>query len=202
MKVSSKELFEVVRQVVRDELKKALPEMIARHLSEQYIRKALAEQVVAAPTKRVLPKQEYRLPANIKELVQGEDEGYEEEEIPRVEKNDHMGIYEPENPLLAKRPTTEVAAKLLSRNNPMSHIYEGLAPMEDESEAERAMAVQAERQVVQMAKATGMDFSHMNALVDGLEKDAKKKKVGLSERDVEKDLERKRRLLEVPVRRS
>ena len=190
MKVGSKELFEVVRQVVRDEIRKVLPEMVARHLTEQYIKKALAEQVVSAPSKRVLPKQEYHLPNNLREIIAGDPE---EEEIPEPMSNDTQGIYEPANPLIKKN---EAVAKLLSRNNPMAAIYEGLDPIEPEG----STAGQPSVDVRNMAKATGMDFEKMNAMMEGMERSAARKVAApVSTEAQERELERKRKALEVPV---
>lgn len=201
MKVGSKELFEVVRQVVRDEVKKVLPEMVAKHLTEQYIRKALAEQVnvvservVSKPSQRILPRQEYKLPANIRELVSGEDE-MEEEPIPEPMSNDHQGIYEPANPLIKKNES--VAAKLLARANPaLAHIYEGMTPIEPEGSTAGAPDVPLQA----VAQATGMDFSKMNAMIEGLERGARSK--GAMQTSVEaqeRELERKRKELDRPV---
>lgn len=194
MKVGSKELFEVVRQVVREEVRKVLPALVARHLSEAYIKKALTEANGAGtPTaNRQMPRQEYRLPGNLRELIQGNDEE-DEEGTPQIQPNDHQGIYEPSNPMVKHK--SESVAKLLSRDNPMANIYEGLQPIE----AEGSTAGMPSVPLKQVAQATGMDFSKMNALVEGLEGDARRK-AKLSDRDVERDLERKRKLLEIPVR--
>lgn len=190
MKVGAEQLFEVVRQVVRDELKRALPGLVAKHLSEAYIKKALAEsfQVEEQPARRAAPqRQSVRLPSNLREIIAGDPD---EEVTPEPVENDTMGIYEPANPLV--RSQNEVAAKLLSRNNPMADIYEGLEPID----SERAPSLPLN----QIAKATGMDFSKMNAMVEGLERDAKSKKtMVVSEEAKMQELERRRRELERPV---
>lgn len=194
MKVDAKALFEVVREVVRDEVRKALPQMIAKHLSEVYIKKALAEslQVEEAPSRVTSKPQGHRtqarLPSNLREIIAGTDP--DEEVTPEALPNDTMGIYEPANPLIKKN---EAVVKLLSRNNPMANIYEGLQPIDAE---ESTPSIPLNK----VAAATGMDFSKMNALVDGLERSATgKKPMALSEDAQMKELERKRRMLEIPV---
>lgn len=198
MKVDAKALFEVVREVVRDEVRKALPNLIAQHLSEAYIKKALAESMqVEAPVRLVGPRtapqghrtQAPRLPLNLREIIAGTDP--DDEVTPEALPNDTMGIYEPANPLVKQR--NEVVTKLLSRDNPMSNIYEGLQPIDAEQAAPSIP-------LNKVAAATGMDFSKMNALVDGLEKTAATKKpMTVSEDAQMKELERKRKLLEIPV---
>lgn len=193
MKVKADELFEVVRQVVREEVKKVLPALVAKHLSEAYIKKALAETVqVEQPVRRPAPRpqpQASRLPANLREIIAGTDP--DDEVTPEALPNDTMGIYEPANPLVKRND--EAVAKLLSRNNPMADIYEGLQPIDAEDRSPDVPLNQA-------AKAMGMDFSKMSRLMEGLESDAKSKKSMMVSEDAKlKELERKRRELERPV---
>lgn len=187
MKVGANELFEVVRQVVREEVKKVLPGMVAKHLSEAYIRKAIAESTQVEEPRRAQPRRQAapsRLPTNLREIIAGTDP--DDEVTPEALPNDTHGIYEPANPLVKKSQNNEAIAKLLNRDNPMASIYEGISPIDQDA--------------APVERLPEMDFSKMNALMDGMERVAKKGSPSQLSEDAQlKELERKRKMLEIPV---
>lgn len=103
------ELARMVTFIVREELKKQLPVMIERVLTEQYLRRVVTEQT---RSRRVAESPEY------------------EDEIPEPEENEHDGIYHEDSPMLSLRqPTNEAVRKLLSPENPFAGLYEGVKPI-------------------------------------------------------------------------
>ncbi len=58
MKVKAPELFEVIRAVVRQEVKKVLPSLVEKVLSENFVRKIINENVKVQSTRRATSLQE------------------------------------------------------------------------------------------------------------------------------------------------
>lgn len=105
MKVGSKELFEVVRQVVREEVKKVLPEMVQRVLAENYVRRMVSEASRGKTVSEIMVL----------------DGPADENEIPEPQLNTDKGIYNPDSPAIKKN---ESVSKLMAKNNPMAFLYE------------------------------------------------------------------------------
>ena len=182
MKVDAKALFEVVRQVVQDEVRKVLPEMVRQHLTESYMKKLVQEQV--RPTKAVS-----RQPT-MSELLMTPKEDEELEEIPQPMHNADKGIYAHGMPGVRN---DEAVAKLLGKNNSLAFMFEGVKPIPREDEASGAPPS------IPIEKA-GLDFSVMNRLVEGMEKRAASKGEMSTNEMKMKELEARRKALEVKVR--
>lgn len=118
MKLDAKALGKIIGMVVREELKRQLPGLIEKHLTERYIRKVVAER------------------SNLADHLSGE-----EDEVPEPLVNDHEGIYN-RNPLVKggepdeeedehpiRKRSNEVVSKLMGQNNPMAFLYEGVEPL-------------------------------------------------------------------------
>lgn len=170
MKVPATKLFEVVRQVVRDELRKSLPEMIQKHLSEAYVKKLVSEA-----SGRSSP------------IGMMHDPSQDDETIPTPKKAQHTGIYDRTAPPMK---SNEVVSKLLNRNNPMSFIYENVKPIDDAEEESPGIPLEA----------ISPEFETMNRLMEGMESTAAQKAPMPESYELKmKELERKRAALEVKV---
>jgi hypothetical protein len=100
MKVSINELKQVIDAIVAEkvqkEVKRILPEVLARVLSEQFLKKVMLEMASSqSPPRARTPAPSNRRPTNLRELMQGDAEVEDawEEETPRALENDHQGIY-------------------------------------------------------------------------------------------------------------
>lgn len=109
MKVSSKELFSVVRELVREELRKQAPAIIRECLSESYIKRIVQESAGEdrpAPVKRAGKM-------SLAEQLDPQDE--------------------PEEEIVSVPPPRRVAnPQLLERKNPLDFIYHDVKPIPSE----------------------------------------------------------------------
>jgi len=178
MKVKANDLFEVVRQVVRDELKKALPEMIQRHLTEGYLKKMVAETVKTNKK-------------NVSELLTVVD-NTDEEAIPEPQQNSDKGIYNNSDDMLKKESVaSRIMSKkknpLLSSENPLSFVYENVKiPGEDEV----APSVPLDNIMP--------DFSKMNSILEATGTTSRKPMQQSPEAKM-RELEQRRKALDVPI---
>lgn len=116
MKLQIKELKTVIDAIVaekvRKEVARILPEVMARVLSEQFLKKMMLEMVAAgpAPARARTHAPSTKHPTNLRELMQGDAEAETdwEEETPKALENDHQGIYH-QSPLVRGKggPTNE-----------------------------------------------------------------------------------------------
>lgn len=147
MKVSSEALFEVVRQVVQEELKRLLPEMVKNHLTETYMRKLFIENQVRPAPKPVNGK--------LAEVLMTPKDEEEDQSIPAPMENSDEGIYADTN--IGKN---ESRSKLLSPDNPFAFIYEGVKPIGEEDVGPPSIPIQK----------AGIDFSRIAAISEGVAK--------------------------------
>jgi len=104
MKISMEELRGAIRMIIKEEVQKILPGMLAEALAERYLKKVMAEvasgQVQARPQPRAGHVVKSK-PTNLRELMQGDAEVEDawEEETPKAMPNDHKGIYH-QNPMV------------------------------------------------------------------------------------------------------
>ena len=177
MKVKANDLFEVVRQVVRDELKKALPEMIQRTLTEGYLKKMVAETV------RTNKK-------TVTELLTTVD-NTDEEAIPEPQQNSDKGIYNNSDDMLKKESVaSRIMSKknpLLSSENPLSFVYENV---KIPGEEEVAPSVPLDNIMP--------DFSKMNSILEATGTTSRKPMQQSPEAKM-RELEQRRKALDVPV---
>jgi hypothetical protein len=132
MKVSIKELRGAIQMIIKEEIGKVLPRMLAEALADKYISKALAEvvsQTVRRPVETSRPKSApaAKHPHSLQDLM-GESEENDptaewEEEIPSAMPNQHKGIYN-QSPLMRGKtgmsgPTNE------SRKALLRQVYDG-----------------------------------------------------------------------------
>ena len=116
MKIDAGMLVKLMREVVRDELKKALPSMIEKHLTEAYIKKMLSEK---------------KKSSKLHELMQGEEQN-ELEEVPGPMVNTDEDIYGVSPIVKGKRDEktyNEAAEKLARGNSMLKAIYEDVQPL-------------------------------------------------------------------------
>lgn len=176
MKVGGKELSAAIRSIVREELKRALPGLIREHLSENYLRKMMKES-----------REDESGPL---QFDQGRDQN-----VPSPKKRDDSGIYDEQysddldNDKLAAEATKRNAmnSALLSRSNPLSSIYEDIKSPH-----------QSEGVSTQLLESTGLDFKKMARLAGVLEN--KNGPMQTTDDAKLRELERRRKALEVPVK--
>jgi hypothetical protein len=122
MKISIEELRGAIRMIIKEEVKKVLPGLIAEALAEKYLKKVMAEVAMGAVQPVSRPKAGHVVkdrPTNLHELMQGDDEW--EEEVPEAMSNDHQGIYH-QNPMVRGKggPKNEAV-----RRQALSMVYDG-----------------------------------------------------------------------------
>jgi hypothetical protein len=174
MKVNANDLFKVMRQVIREELKKSLPEMIRQQLAENYVKKIVSETVHSNKTK------------SMREIITADDH-IDEDEVPRPQLNTDRGIYN-NNSELAKK--NEGTSKLISKSNPMSFIYENVNMSGEDSEVNSIPL-----------SAFNQNFEHMNNILEAT-KDNNKREISQSDESKMRELEARRKALEVPAIRG
>lgn len=138
MKVAAKDLFEIVRQVVRDEVQKVLPEMVREHLSESYIRRMVSES--SQPKK------------GLKELLAPVTD--ESEEIPVPLKNSDRGIYNPDN---LNKNKNEAKRRLSKDLGPLAFVLEDVKLPGDEGTTPDVPI-----------NTTAPEFSHMTKILEAV----------------------------------
>lgn len=180
MKANAKDLFEAIRAVVRDEVKKSLPGMVREHLSETYIRKMVAESSV----------QKKKNGKSIAELLTVTDSEDKNEKIPEPLENSDKGIYNDD----MTQKYEESISKLKKDLGPMSFVFENVK-IPDESAVVETIPADAMDKV-------GFDFSRMNEVLNRASSNNEQMKQNDDAKlDAKmKEIERRRKLLEVPVK--
>lgn len=148
--MGSKQLFEVVRQVVREEVARALPEMIRHHLTEAYLRRVVSEESRRPAHRPVV--------SELTSLVPDVDE----EEVPEPQPNGDMGIYNP-NTFIKEARRSAPPSKLTAGENPLAFVYESVNVAE-EPPAPKPLPIK------------NSDFAQMNELVKSMNELASAKK--------------------------
>lgn len=174
MKTNGKELFEIVRQIVRDEMNKVLPEMIRSHLTEQYIRRMVTES--SSPV---------RSRSSLSDVL---DDGHGDNNIPHPLNNSTDGVYEKDR-LTSRYEQNEGVSKLKKDLGPLSFVFDD--------------AKVPEEQVDSGFKVEGFndEFKRMNELVDlSMKKSASAKEAPQTPEQKMREIEMRRKLLEVKVR--
>lgn len=112
MKVKAEALFKIVREVVRDEIKKSLPMIMREVLTEQYLKRLVSENT--SSTLR-----------NVFEEAEVE----EEDLTPTPPKNSHPGIYANKTQQRESVASLLAAKKhpLVAKENPMKFLYEDIS---------------------------------------------------------------------------
>lgn len=182
MKANAKELFEVIRQVVRDEVRKSLPEMVKAHLSEAYIKRMVSE--AAAPAKKN---------GSLAELLAPQQET-DEDHVPEPQLNTDKGIYNSDRLLKPERKNEAVSAQvgeLKKKLGSMAFVLEGVKlPEDDKESAGIPLPVEELKD----------DFARMNALVEATERRAgSQREMPVSAEAKMRELEMRRKALDVPV---
>jgi hypothetical protein len=110
MKISMNELRGAIRMIIKEEVTKILPSLIAEALAEKYLKKVMAEVAGAAIAPASRPRAGHISkgnPTNLRELMQGDNEEDWEEETPKAMANDHKGIYHQSPLVRGKQSQTE-----------------------------------------------------------------------------------------------
>lgn len=131
------EIARMITFIVREEMKKQLPSLIERVLTEQYLKRMVNERVgrPSAP------------------LVEADDD------IPEPEENDHDGIYHPDQPNLKGRTNTnETVRKLLGRENRLAFLYEDVKPIPSTTSLPSPESIDLDK--------LGFDFDRIKRLVN------------------------------------
>jgi len=189
MKANAKELFEVVRAVVREEVQKVLPQMVREHLTETYIRKMVLEAAVKNPAAKKASLAELLAPTSV----------VDEDEIPHPQQNSDLGIYNPANltnPETNRKKNESRAvppgvAKLAKDLGPMAWVLEGVkVPGEEGATPD----VPVEK--------INPDFERMARLVEATDKASSSRKImDVSPESKMRELEMRRKALDVPARK-
>lgn len=184
MKANAKELFEVIRQVVRDEMKKALPEMVKRHLTEAYIQKMISETVAPPPSKSV----------KLAELLAPQVD-VDEDQVPEPQLNTDHGIYNSNRllkPELKKESANPKVGELKKKLGSLAFVLEGVKLPEDEKNDPGIPLPVEEMQD---------DFARMGAVLEATNsRAANQREMPTSMEAKMRELEMKRKALEVPVK--
>lgn len=191
MKANAKELFEVMRAVVREEVKKVLPQMVREHLTETYIRKMVLETALKGGKK-----------AGLAELLAPVSQ-VDEDEIPSPMVNTDLGIYNPANltnPELnrkkneSRRPVHEGVQKLRNTLGPIAFVLDDVQVPRDEKEEAQGPGIQFNEEKI------APEFERMNKLLEKMESSSKKPMQESAEAKM-RELEMKRKALDVPARK-
>lgn len=175
MKANAKELFEVVRGVVRDEIRKVLPDLIRQHLTESYIKRMVQESSVQGGNK-------------LAELLTVEKDN-ENEEAPAPKKNTNKGIYQDNTYFANKKEQNEGVQKLRKDLGSLAFVLEGVKPTEEEGSTPDIPV-----------EAINADFEKMNKLVEAMNRKASStREMSGSVEAKMRELEAKRKALDVPV---
>lgn len=196
MKANAKELFEVVRAVVREEVKKVLPQMVREHLTESYIKRMVLEAAMKGPAKSGNSLAELLAPTS----------QVDEDEIPHPQPNTDMGIYAASNlvnPELnrpkkneSKRPVNEGVQKLRKELGAMAFVLDDVQVPRDEKEEVAGPGIQFKEEQI------APQFERMNKLLEAMEtKSGSKKEMSAGAEAKMRELEMRRKALEVPVRK-
>lgn len=174
MKANAKELFEIIRAVVNEEVKKVLPGLVRQHLAEAYIKKVVHESSGQN--------------SKLAELLTVEKEN-ESEDPPAPKKNNNKGIYQ-DNTYFANKPQqNEGVAKLKKDLGSLAFVLEDAKIPQEEGSTPNVPV-----------EALSADFSRMNKLVEAMERKAVvAKEIPVSAEAKMRELEAKRKALDVPV---
>lgn len=182
MKVTGKELKAAIRSIVAEEIKKALPGMIREQLTENYLRKMMRES-----------REDESGPL---QFDAGRDQS-----VPSPKRQDNSGIYdekysddveEQDDLALESRRRNKMNTSLLSKNNPMAFLYEGVKPIDQE-----APIVGGGPEIDAMENA-GFDFNRMANLAQKLT--APRGSIQMTPEAKMRELKAKRDALDVPVK--
>lgn len=189
MKVPVQDLVKLVREIALDEIKKQLPSLVKEALSERYINRLVSEAVRSG-----------KKDGSLSSMLESE-----EDHIPEPGENpiqdEHPGIYHRDNPLLRRAPApSEVVSKLLSKDNPLAFVFEGVQPIQHvpENAPPQAPVGDVAPSVESLAKA-GLDFNKMKRLSMAMEKKASESKPMETANMKMRELEERRKALDVPV---
>lgn len=143
----SSDLQEMIRKIVRQEMKEVVAATINEVLSERYL-KGLAESAVASR------------PRGVNNLhIQGDD--VEEEEVPHTLANTILGVGQ-ENPVFKKVPKDDGVRQFkegVDRNEILNLFFEGTKPLKQQEEAvEEGISIDMENPVVAEAASKWSDL--------------------------------------------
>lgn len=186
MKVGSKELFEVMRRLVREEVRKVLPEMVRTHLTETYIKRMVLEAAVR-PAR-------HDGKSDLSELLSVNPD-VDEDHVPEPMLNTDRGIYnvdtltKPENK--KQNAANEQVRKLQAELGPLAFVLEDVKiPGENQDDP----GIPEEK--IQMINP---DFARMSRLVESVnEASASKREMSTPDMKM-RQLEMYRKKLERPI---
>lgn len=203
MKVPVTQLMKLVREVVQDEMKKQLPNLVKEVLAEQYLRTVAMNELVSSQNKKKIAekapsKKQTRSLAAVMQLDREEQDPVPEPENPIAD--DHAGIYHEANPMVQ----TQHENKLLDRsNNPMAFIYENVKPINNNDMGAMSAPVGPgalpDVPAPEKLAAAGFDFERMRKLSRSLEQKAGESKMMQTPNMKMRELEERRKALEVPA---
>lgn len=172
MRVGSKELFSVVRELAREEVKRVLPGLIREHLTENYLRKMLRESQEGVGSR-----------ASVSRLQDVIGDTEEIDEVPVVKKNKNRGIYQHDDAIREAR-------KKLSDAVGLGDIFDDVKPL---SEGTGAVSTVPDELI------ESIDPDKMMRLI-GVKKESSIPKRSADEAAlIERRIQEHRRSLEVPV---
>jgi len=184
MKVDSGMLFKVVRQVVQEEVRKVLPELIKTHLTENYMKRLVQEAAAPRSKKSSSPA--------LAEVLMTPKEEDELDEVPEPLANTDRGIYSQGMPGVHKNNESK-KKNPFPENHPLAFVFEGTKPVPGEGDSGDSGLPSIPIEKV------GMDFEGMNRLLEGMEKKSSKGEMVTNDMKM-RELEAKRKALEVKPR--
>ena len=181
--MTKKELREMLKSIVAEEIKIQLPAIMERVITENYLKNMISGKVIEeksySPQKQIKPKRNGS--PSLFEILANDEEPEEYNEVPEPENNDDLGVYQG-RPSVRERELTKENKFLNPETNPLAFIYEGI---------EQKQRQQSSSVVDVPVEVFGLEKNNMMELA-GIKKDKPK----VNQKDLEKELQMKEQLLE------
>lgn len=186
--MTKKELREMLKIIVAEEIKIQLPAIMERVITENYLKNMVSGKIVKEKSYSSVSQNVSKSQKQIKrngspslfEVLTTDEEPEEYNEVPQPEKNDDLGIYQG-RPSIKEKELAKENKFLDPETNPLAFLYEGMNP-----EQQQTSVIDAP------IEAFGLEKNNMMELA-GIKKDKPK----VSQKDLEKELQMKEQLLEL-----
>ncbi|MHB8407945.1 MAG: hypothetical protein ACYDHY_07665 [Acidiferrobacterales bacterium] len=190
------QLREMIEVIVREELQKQLPGLIAATLAEGFLKKVVAEAMgsrpVAKPVSRRPSLAETLEPAD--SFQEELDMRNEEDEPPQPLRNVDKAIYQ-KSPLIHDKQKNEVVQRLVKGNSALASIFEGVKPIDDPTTPPAAIELVPDK-MVEMYAAHADKMAEMAGIAGPVQN---RGPIPLTEAQEMRRLERQRAALDRPA---
>lgn len=177
MKVT--ELSRLIREIVQDEMKKTIGQLVKECLTETYLRRIVSEQ--SSPTSHSVTKKTGKLS---EVLADSDEEDDPSDVVPVPVKNNNKGVYQ----AAEDKKMNEARNRL--RSGVWGEMFDDVQPL---SESASGAAEIPENELTQ-----NFDFKRMSKLA-GISSSSSSRSTTLSEQESLRRIEAQRQALEVPV---